>query len=206
MTETTKFTEDILSVSRDKARQVVEQAENERQRRLEEAKVVILREANNMLRIAEAEAQGIKHREVSELRHKMKLLEQSEKGKILTAVLNEVKEMVHQTRSNENTYVEYLGRLAADAISQLGMAKVTVGLNADDLKRIDASRLTREIEKHGQDLPKLEISKEPISASGGVVLSSPDGRIRIMNTFEERFEALEPRLLIEAGRLLFGQK
>jgi vacuolar-type H+-ATPase subunit E/Vma4 len=44
---------------------------------------------------------------------------------------------------------------------------------------------------------------EPLDATGGVIVTSPDGRIRIINTLDERFEALEPKLLIVAGKLLF---
>jgi vacuolar-type H+-ATPase subunit E/Vma4 len=36
------------------------------------------------------------------------------------------------------------------------------------------------------------------------MVSSRDGKTRIANTLDERFEALESKLLIEAGKVLFG--
>ena len=205
MSETTKFTEDILTVAREKARQVVEQAEQERQRLLDDANSAIAREENEILRNAQAEAEGIKRREVSEVRHQEKLLEQSEKDKILSSVLDEIKARFHESTKDQKSYFEYLCRLAADAIRQLGMDRVAIHLTAEDLKRIDASQLARAIEKRSSPV-KVEISKEPILASGGIVVGSEDDKIKVVNTFEQRFEALEPKMLIEAGRLLFSEK
>jgi vacuolar-type H+-ATPase subunit E/Vma4 len=206
VSETTKFTQDILTAAREKARKVVEEAENERKRLVEDANATIVREANEILRNARAEAEGIKRREISGVRHRIKLMEQSEKDRILNSVLDEVKARIRVTAQDENTYLRYLGRLAADAIRQLGMGQVTVHLNSEDLKRIDVSRLTRELEKYPISSVRVDIAKQPISASGGIVVSSHDGMIRIVNTFEQRFEALEPKLLIEAGRLLFSER
>ena len=205
MSETTKFTEDILTVAKEKARQVVDQAEQERQRLLDDANSTIGREENEILRNAQTEAEGIKRREVSEVRHQTKLLEQSEKDKILSSVLDEVKARFHEATRDQKTYFGYLARLAGDAIQQLGMDMVTIHLTAEDLKRIDTSQLAREIETHSPSV-KVEISKEPILASGGIVVASQDDKIRIVNTFEQRFEALEPKMLIKAGRLLFSEK
>jgi V/A-type H+-transporting ATPase subunit E len=206
VSETTKFTQNILTAAREKARKVVEEAENERKRLVEDANATIVREANEILRNARAEAEGIKRREISGVRHRIKLMEQSEKDRILNSVLDEVKARIRVTAQDENTYLRYLGRLAADAIRQLGMGQVTVHLNSEDLKRIDVSRLTRELERYPISSVRVDIAKEPISASGGIVVSSDDGMIRIVNTFEQRFEALEPKLLIEAGRLLFSER
>ena len=205
MSETSKFTDDILAVSKEKARQIVEQAEQEHKRLLEDAYATIGREENEILRSAQTQAEGIKRRKISEVRHQAKLLEQSEKDKILSSVLEDVRAKLRESTRDQKTYLAYLIRLAADAIRQLGMDDVTVHLSSEDLKRIDSALFTREVAKHTPPI-KLEIAKEPIEASGGVVVASKDGRIRIVNTFEQRFEALEPRMLIEAGRILFSEK
>ena len=204
MSETSKFTDDILTASKEKSRQIVEQAEEEHRRLLAEAASAISNEENQILRNANAEAEGIRRREISEVRHQVKLLEQSEKDRILTSVLDDVKRKLRESTQDRDVYFKYLTRLATDAITHLGMEHVTIHLTSDDLKRVDPTQFTREIEKL---MPvKVEISKEPIDASGGVVVASKDGRIRIVNTFEQRLEALEPRLLIEAGRILFDER
>ena len=205
LSETSKFTEDILAASKEKARQIVEQAEQEHKRLLEEANATIGREENEILRNAQTAAEGIRRREISEVRHQAKLLEQSEKDKILSSVLDEVKAKLRESTRDQSKYFGHLTKLTEDAIRQLGMDNVIIHLTSEDLKRIDTALFTREVGKHTSPI-KLDIAKEPIEASGGVVVASKDGRIRIVNTFEQRFEALEPRMLIEAGRILFSEK
>jgi V/A-type H+-transporting ATPase subunit E len=203
LSETAKFTNDILSVAKIKAQQIITDAENERQRLLEEAKASIAKEAADIIRNAQAEAEGIKRRQVSEVRHRIKLREQLEKDKILTEVLRETKERVLAITKDESKYTSYLASLVAEAIRQLGIESTMIHMNADDLKRIDSKKLQQEISKLVGMPTKAEFSKEPIAVSGGVTVSDPDGKIRIVNTFEQRFEALEPKLLVEAGKLLF---
>ena len=205
MSETSKFTEDILAAAKEKARQIVEQAEQERQRILEDANSTISREENEIIRNAQTEAEGIKRREISEVRHQAKLLEQSEKDKLLSSVLDVVKARLRESARDQNAYFGYLTRLAVDAIRQLGMDNVNIHLNSEDLKRIDAARFAHEISRLTSPIT-LEIAKEPIEASGGLIVSSKDGKIRIVNTLDQRFEALEPRMLIQAGRILFSEK
>ena len=205
MSETGKFTEDILTVSKKKAREIVEQAEAEHQRLLEEATSAISREENEILRNAQTDAEGIKRREISEVRHQAKLLEQLEKDKVLGSVLNDVKGKLRESTNDQDTYFRYLVRLAADATSHLGMENVVIHLTSTDLNRLNTVQLAREVEKLTPRI-KVEIAKEPVEASGGVVVASKDGKIKIVNTFERILEALESRLLIEAGRILFSEK
>jgi vacuolar-type H+-ATPase subunit E/Vma4 len=65
--------------------------------------------------------------------------------------------------------------------------------------------LEQEISKSLLEQVKLEWSKEPVLASGGAIISSPDGKIRIVNTLDQRIDALESKLLTEAGKSLFGE-
>jgi vacuolar-type H+-ATPase subunit E/Vma4 len=202
LSETSKFTEDILATANEKARKIIEQAEIQKQRLLEEARSSINKEVADITLNAEAEAEAIKRREVSEIRHRAKLREQLEKDKILVEVLEETKKNVLYIVMDEDKYLAYLVKIISDAIRQLNLPTVTIHMNAEDLRRIDSTKLIREITNNVNTVA-IVVSKNPISCSGGAVVSSPDNRIRIVSTFEQRFEALEPRLLIEAGRLLF---
>ncbi len=204
MSETSKFTEDILAAAKEKAQSIVTNAETETQRALEDAKAHISREAEDILRNARTEAEAVKRREMSEVRHRLKLQEQQEKSKILSEVLERTKNRVHETANDQDKYFQYLVGLVESGTNELGIENVMIHLNANDLKRIDKSKLDREvIRKLGKPV-KVEWSKEPIEALGGAIVSSIDGRTRIVNTLDQRLEALEPKLLIEAGKLLFG--
>ncbi len=205
MSETSKFTEDILAAAKQKAREIVTQAETETERALDEAKTHISREAEDVVHDARAEAAGVKLRHVSEVRHRLKLQEHEEKSRILSEVLEATKKSVVGITDTEAKYFPYLASFIESGIRALGSESVLVHLNASDLKRFDKGKLEREISNKLDKTPHIEWSKEPIAALGGSVVSSSDNKARIVNTLDERFEALEPKLLIEAGKLLFGE-
>ena len=205
MSETTKFTEDILKVATEKARNIIGEAEAETQRASEEAKTSISREAEAIIRSARADAEAVKRREISEARHRSKLREDKEKDTVMTEVLDHAKKRVFDMAKDETKYLPYLMNLVESAIQQLGNATPLVHLNKADMTRINRSDLERDIAKGLQKPIKIEWSKEPIEAAGGTIVSSPDGKTRIVNTLDERFDALESKLLVEAGKSLFGQ-
>jgi vacuolar-type H+-ATPase subunit E/Vma4 len=205
MSETSKFTEDILTVAKMKAQTIIDEAKLETERTLEEAKVRSSREADDLLSNARAEAEGVKRRRISEARHKMNLQEQLEKSKILSDVLEQTRTCVKEIVMDDENYFPYLSSLVSSGIDEIGLDAVVIHLNAADQRRINQGDLEREIGKNLGRAIKVEFSKEPIEAFGGAVVSSKDGRTRIVNTLDQRFEALEPRLLIEAGKMLFSQ-
>ena len=204
MSETSKFTEDILKSATEKAESIVREAETETQRASDEAKVTISREAEAIVRSARADADAVKRRQISEARHRAKLREQQEKDKIMQDVLDQVQKRTSQLVEEETKYVSLLTHLIESGIQELGDKAAMIHLSKTDLGR-NPSSLEQKINKSLLGRVKVEWSKEPIDASGGAVISSLDGKIRIVNTLDQRFEALEPRLLIEARASLFGE-
>ena len=203
MSETSKFTEDILKSAREKAESIVREAQTESQRASEEAKIAISREAEGIVRNARAEADAVKRREISEARHRVKLREQKEKDQIMKDVLDQVRKRTSQVVAEEATYMPLLTHLIESGLHELGDKSALVHLNKADLKRMPTSlegKIGRSIEH-----VKVEWSKEPIDAMGGAIISSLNGKIRIVNTLDQRFEALEPKLLIEARASLFSE-
>ena len=205
MSETSKFTEDILKGATEKAGNIIGEAEAETQRASDEAKTLISREAEAIIRNARADAEAVKRREISEARHKSKLHEQQEKDIVMTEVLDDAKKRVLDVAKDESKYLPYLTTLVEGAIRQLGDETLLIHLNKADMTRINRTNLERHIAEGLQKPIKIEWSKEPIVAAGGAIVSSLDGKTRIVNTLDERFNALESKLLIEAGKSLFGQ-
>jgi len=203
MSETGKFTEDILSSAREKAKAILREAETETQRASDEAKVTITREAEAVIRNARADADAVKRRQISEARHRVKLREQQEKEKIMEGVMDRVQERTSQFVANDPKYLPLLARLIENGVHELGDGTVLVHLTKLDLER-NIPHLEQRISKSVGQV-KVDWSRDPIQAVGGAVISSIDGKIRIVNTLDQRFEALEPKLLIEAGKALFGE-
>jgi V/A-type H+-transporting ATPase subunit E len=204
MSETAKFTEDILSIAREKAQSIISKAQEDADRILNEAKSNFLREASELIKTAETEAEAIRRRQISEARHALKLREQEEKNKILNEVLDQTRKRASEITVDENRYLQYLTKLSVDGIQEIGLENVVLHLNAGDAKRF-GEKLNREISRQMQKPGKVDLAREPIETAGGVIISNNDDTIRIVNTFEQRYEALEARLLIEAGKLLFNE-
>jgi vacuolar-type H+-ATPase subunit E/Vma4 len=202
MSETSKFTEDILKSAREKSQSIIREAEAQTQHASDEAKATISREAEGIVRGARADADAVKRREISEARHRVKLREQQEKDKIVQDVLDRVKKRTSELVADEAKYIPLLTHLIESGLQELGDKTALIHLNKVDLKRIPSLEPT--LSKRVGHV-KVEWSKEPIDATGGALISSLDGKIRIVNTLDQRFEALEPKLLIEARASLFGE-
>jgi vacuolar-type H+-ATPase subunit E/Vma4 len=117
-------------------------------------------------------------------------------------VLDQAKKRTFDLVHDETKYIPLLTRLIEGGIHELGEKQAVIHLNDADLRGISSLELRLNKDLAGQ--VKVEVSKEPISASGGTVISTADNRVRIVNTLDQRFEALEPTLLIEARKSLFG--
>jgi V/A-type H+-transporting ATPase subunit E len=205
MSETSKFTEDILTNARERAESIIREAETETEHASDEAKIAISREVEAIIRNARADADAVKRRQISEARHRSKLREQEEKDRIMREVLNETKKRTFDLVGDEMRYLPFLTHLIESGIHELGDKSALIHLNETDLRRMSTSNLEQRIDKMLSGQVKVEWSKEPIAASGGAIISSPDGMIRIVNTLDQRLEALESKLLIEAGKSLFGE-
>lgn len=205
MSETYKFTEDILSAAKQKAQLIISEADTETQKAMEEAKAHAAREAENILSSARAEAEAVKRRLISEVRHRLKIQEQLEKSKILDDVLEQAKKRIMDVVKDEEKYTPYLTGLIENGVREIGLDTVVVHLNSTDLKRIDRAKVERDIHKKLDGSVKVEWSKDPMETVGGVILSSTDGRTRIVSTLDRRLDALESKSLVEAGKILFGQ-
>jgi V/A-type H+-transporting ATPase subunit E len=203
MSETGMFTADILNAAKEKAQVIINEAEVETQRALEQSRMHSAREAEDLLSNARADAEGVKRRRMSEVRQRLNLQEQLAKSKIISDVLEQTRARVTETVKDENRYFAFLVNLVSSGVKEIGLSDVVVHLNKHDLARIDRIKLVRDAnEKLGKSV-KIEIAKEPTEAIGGVIVSSKDGKTRIVNTLDQRFEALEPDLLIQASKILF---
>jgi V/A-type H+-transporting ATPase subunit E len=205
MSETSRFTEEILTAANQKAHLIIDEAESETRQALDRARIHSTREAGDILNNARAEAEAARRRQISEIRQRLKLQEEFEKSKIVTEVLDQSKKQVMDLLKDEKRYLPYLTALMTKGIREIGLDAVVVHLNSHDLKRVNAVELERGVTKLLGKSVKIELSSKPIQALGGTVVSSKDGKTRIINTLDQKFEALEPRLLIEAGKILFGQ-
>ena len=202
MAETDKFTEDILKTAREKAESIIRDAQTETQHASDEAKISITREAEAIVRNAHADADAVKRRQISEARHRTKLREQQEKDKIVEEVLGQVRKRTSELAADEARYIPMLTHLIESGVKELREKTAVIHVNKADLERM--SSLTQRVGKSLGSV-RVEWAKEPIQAMGGAIVSNVDGTIRIDNTLDQKFEALQPKLLIGARASLFSE-
>jgi vacuolar-type H+-ATPase subunit E/Vma4 len=104
---------------------------------------------------------------------------------------------------DDSKYLPFLTDLIEKGVRELEDKTAMIHLNENDRRNI--SRLEERLNSSFSGQVKLEWSKEPIRASGGAIISSPDGKVRIVNTLDQKFEALESKLLVEASKSLFSE-
>jgi len=178
------------------AREEVEKLKEEARRRGETKAEWILRKARNQ---AEVERQRIIANARLEVRKK-RLAVQEE---YIRKVIDELKNRLVSLPDDE--YFPILVDLAAKAVVELGADSVVIRSNDRTLKLI-VEKLPEFKEKLAEKLGKpVEVTLgEPVQTTGGVIVESPDGSVRVDNTFEARIERFEGELRAAIARALFG--
>ena len=136
---------------------------------------------------------------IFELEAKNKLLKVKEEliKEVYDETLNRLREYVLT-----EDYVNCLLRLISEASGRIPSGELEIRLNERDYSRIT--------EKHLLDLSKnigvkLIKSEKRIRCIGGVVVASPDGKIVIDNTFENRLNSLKGSLRAKIAKILFQE-
>lgn len=199
-----KLVEEIKRQAEEEARAVLERArraaEIERERAREEAGR-LLREAEERAR---REAEVLLRRSAALSAREVRAKVSSERERLLEEVFREALER-GRSMPRDGRYVQALARLLAEGVGALG-GDVEVMLPQQD--RSELSERWEEVERRVRELlgmqVRLKLSDETVSASGGAVLRSPDGRRLYDATFDARVEALRESLRVEVARMLFG--
>ncbi|VVC04633.1 V-type ATP synthase subunit E [Candidatus Burarchaeum australiense] len=176
----------VLEKARDEARTVeksadaeasslVSKAEAQRKEILEAAK----REAASLVQTERDEAVANAHLETK--REMAKAREE-----LVASIETDVWEELLKARKDKKAYAELLHSLIAKGRKLLADEgpEVVVYARAEDAKLLG-------------ELKGAKLAREPIECSGGVVITSADGRVRVDNTFEALFAEKRDELRIE---------
>ena len=189
--------------------EIIEEAKAEAQRRLakaeEEAKKIVeaaRAEAGRLVEEAKAKAVEevslIERRRLSEARRKAALKILEEKNKLVAEAFKKAYSQLKNLKFE--AYSQSITRLLEASIPSLASEEVQVWLNKRDLER--QNRLLKNVK-----LPKgvkLTVAEKPLETIGGFVLTSPDGKIKLDQTFEVRLQHVEKLLRKELSKILFA--
>jgi len=192
---------EILESAEKEAEALILRAEAQAEKILEEARKEAERRYNSIIRESRErmKAEEMQLNSIFELEAKNKLLKVKEEliKEVYDETLNRLREYVLT-----EDYVNCLLRLISEASGRIPSGELEIRLNERDYSGIT--------EKHLLDLSKnigvkLIKSEKRIRCIGGVVVASPDGKIVIDNTFENRLNSLKGSLRAKIAKILFQE-
>lgn len=159
----------------------------------------ILREANERVRQREqreeamARALGDRHYrqqvQAAELRLQSNL--DRVRWNLVRAVESRLEERMRGLIADSAAYLDFLKALLREGVNHFEIATVHVSCNSRDAELLQAhwAEIQAEI-----PFKTLAFDSTPIATLAGVILQSPDGRMRVDHSFEGRMERLRLRL------------
>ena len=174
--------QDIIKEAEEKAGERVEKAKRQREAKLEEEKGKLIEEAKE-------EATRILAQSSITARQELLLA----KTRIIDEIINRVKKTLSGISGDESSPLD----LIKEAINALDSDKARIYVSPKDVSSVRKSL------KGDKQLADRITEIREFDGTGGVIVESNDGKIRIDNTYDTRLEMLLPKLLPEIGKELF---
>ncbi len=173
---------DIIKEAENKAREAIEKAKREQEAKSEKNKSRLIEEARGEAARILAQASVRARQELSKT-----------KADIIDGIVGRVKSTLLNILSDEGS----LRGLIKEVVDGLGADKARIYVSPKDIKGV------RELVKVDQGLASRIVEIKEIECSGGVIVESLDGKIRLDNTYSTRLEMLLPQILVEISKELF---
>jgi len=122
---------------------------------------------------------------------------------LVESVLHRTEQGLRELRDDPEAYPGLVRRLLSEASKEIAGERLTVRVREEDFGPLREQWESITVVAAPDKV--LTLSKEPFACSGGVMVESEDGRIRMNNTFEGRLERLRPLLQRTIVKQLFPQ-
>ena len=195
--------QEINREAEQKIQYILSEAQKEAEKIKAEARKRAEARAEWILRKAQTQAETEKQRIIANARLEVRKKRLEIQEALIREVIDALRERLAELPEDE--YFPMLVDLTAKAIEELGAEKVILKSNArtlglirdrfDEFKGALSEKLGREV--------SIELGDE-VQTIGGVVVETPDGSVRVDNTFEARIERFEGELRAEIAKALFG--
>jgi len=194
VTGTEKIREAILKKVRAEAQEIISDAELKAKEAVETAKKQTERkfkeEKNRKLLDAKSEAAKILAQ--ASLKARQEIL--SEKAGIINEIIDKVKTEISQDSIDKELFLS----LIKEAVDALEADKARIYVSPKDMDMV------QEIIKMNGELKDRITEVKELDCMGGVLAEDIDGMVNIDNTFETRLEMLLPKILPQVGKETFG--
>jgi len=154
---------------------------------------------------ARSESATLRNKILSEAKLKANAIRLEAVNKALDNIFKTILEdFIEWSKTDKLGYTQLLRRLIIEGTTVIG-EDVEILVRKEDLDLdLDLESISKEIkEEMGLDI-KVVYSKEPLNASGGVVVRNMRGRVVVHNTFEAIIERLRKKLYDRALKMLLG--
>lgn len=191
-----KITETILEKVEEEARQIIEKANEEAlkevQKAEKQAKSKYNEEKQKVVGDAEREAARIQAQSQIEARQKLAVAKAEIIDKVTANVKDGLKKVVDRQKS--------LTTLIKEAVDGLDVDKAIIYVSADDISI--AKKAVKEDKALAGRISEIKEGK----FNGGAIAETPDGMLRVDNTYDTRLKMLLPRIMPEIEKTLFSDK
>jgi V/A-type H+-transporting ATPase subunit E len=191
--------EDILKALEEKAEARVAAIESEAQQRVSEILAEVDKDAARTKRMRLKKIEDQIRSEATGIVYSAQL---KAKNQLIKAQEETVDEAFHKAElrlkdlDKQADYPQILEVLLDECLDFFPQGEVLVQVRPND-----RGTLEKMLSDRGRS---FRISDTPLAASGGLVVSSPDGQIVVSNTFDSRLERARDHLRLEISKTLFG--
>jgi len=198
-----RLVDDIARESRTRAEEIRKTGLAQIEDRLAGARAEATREADQITRNLRTECDAVVNRRVSQEKQKARLAYLAEKNRILSDVMKDVQARLLEFCRNDSSYRPFLLKSIAQGIDAIPSDRVKVALSEKDIRRYKGTKLLADALSTMHTTKTAVLSDEPVETTGGAVVTSEDGKVRVDCTLEARLELMKPQLLAEISKILF---
>jgi vacuolar-type H+-ATPase subunit E/Vma4 len=199
-----KLVEDIVKENRAKAEEIRREGLTHIEDDFSKARDEANRDADQITRNTKTECNAVVNRRVSQEKQKARLAYLSEKNKVLDDVMREAETKLVEFCRDGTRYRPFLLKSIVRGMEAIPSQKVKVALSEADLRRYRDSKLLEDALAKTQTTKTAVLSDEPIETTGGAVVTSQDGTMRVDCTLEAKLELMKTQLLVEMSKMLFA--
>ena len=198
-----KLVDDIVRESRTRAEEIRKNGLAQVEDRIAGARAEATREADQITRNLRTECDAVVNRRVSQEKQKARLAYLAEKNRILGDVMKDVQARLLEFCRNDSSYRPFLLKSIAQGIGAIPSDRVKVALSEKDIRRYKGTKLLADALSTMHTTKAAVLTDMPVETTGGAVVASEDGKVRVDCTLEARLELMKPQLLAEISKILF---
>jgi len=203
-----KIVEKIIEDARKEAKSIINEAMNSAEHLLteqkESARKDVKKETSQILEEAKREAEEITRQILTDARMRANWAITSEKRKSIDGIWEKIRDRLRELTRSEKRYVPLLRQLIKKAATSLNSSELEILLNESDSKLpLKLEELSQVIKKETGLNVDFNISRKKLSAIGGVVVQTLDGKMIVDATFEAILERRRRDLDLKISNGLF---